>query len=79
MAFLQSIILHASHNIFIQGFFTPLTGPTRWSPYVIDEFGIGLALAAIVVAYLFWRRRGKLQAALQEGHPVVPIASPTMP
>jgi membrane protease YdiL (CAAX protease family) len=60
------VILHASHNLFIQAFFTPLTGPTRWSPYVIDEFGIGLALAAIVVAYLFWRRREKLQPALLE-------------
>jgi uncharacterized protein len=52
-----AVILHAAHNIFIQAFFTPLTGPTRWSAYVIDEFGIGLALAAVVVAYLFWRRR----------------------
>jgi membrane protease YdiL (CAAX protease family) len=60
------VILHASHNVFIQAFFTPLTGPTRWSAYVIDEFGIGLALAAVVVAYLFWRRRGKLQPAFQE-------------
>jgi membrane protease YdiL (CAAX protease family) len=50
------VILHAAHNVFIQAFFTPLTGPTRWSAYVIDEFGIGLALAAVVVAYLFWRR-----------------------
>lgn len=60
------VILHASHNVFIQAFFTPLTGPTSWSAYVIDEFGVGLALAAVVVAYLFWRRRGKLQPAFQE-------------
>jgi membrane protease YdiL (CAAX protease family) len=53
------VILHASHNIFIQSLFTPLTGPTPWSPYVIDEFGIGLALAAIIVAFLFWRNRKK--------------------
>jgi len=55
-----AVILHAAHNAFIQAFFTPLTGPTRWSAYVIDEFGIGLALAAVVVAYLFWRRRKEL-------------------
>ncbi len=52
-----AVILHAAHNVFIQAFFTPLTGPTRWSAYIIDEFGIGLALAAVGVAYLFWRRQ----------------------
>jgi membrane protease YdiL (CAAX protease family) len=55
-----AVILHAAHNAFIQAFFTPLTGPTRWSAYFIDEFGIGLALAAVVVAYLFWRRRKEI-------------------
>ena len=55
-----AVILHAAHNAFIQAFFTPLTGLTRWSAYVIDEFGIGLALAAVVVAYLFWRQRGRV-------------------
>ena len=32
-----------------------------WCPgitaYIIDEFGVGLALIAPVVAYLFWQRR----------------------
>jgi uncharacterized protein len=55
-----AVILHAAHNAFIQALFTPLTGPTPWSAYIIDEFGIGLALAAVVVAYLFWRRRKEI-------------------
>ena len=55
-----AVILHASHNLFIQGIFTPLTEDTGLTPYVIDEFGVGLALAAIVVAYLFWRKRDDL-------------------
>jgi membrane protease YdiL (CAAX protease family) len=55
-----AVILHAAHNVFIQAFFTPLTGPTRWSAYFIDEFGIGLALVAVGVAYLFWRRRKEI-------------------
>ena len=55
-----AVILHGSHNLFIQGIFTPFTGDTGLTPYVIDEFGVGLALAAIVVAYLFWRKRGDL-------------------
>jgi membrane protease YdiL (CAAX protease family) len=55
-----AVLLHASHNLFIQALFTPLTGKTSLTPYVIDEFGLGLALAALLVAYLFWRKRGEL-------------------
>jgi protein-S-isoprenylcysteine O-methyltransferase Ste14 len=54
-------LLHASHNLFVQGIFTPLTTETSLTPYIIDEFGIGLALAGLVVALIFWRRRGALQ------------------
>jgi uncharacterized protein len=57
-----AVVLHASHNLFIQGILTPLTEPTALTPYVLDEFGVGLALAGIVVALLFWRRRGELLA-----------------
>jgi membrane protease YdiL (CAAX protease family) len=57
------VLLHASHNLFVQAIFTPLTGNTGITPYIIDEFGAGLALAAIVVAYLFWRKRGQLPQA----------------
>jgi len=58
--------LHASHNLFIQGIFTPLTidtGKTRW---VIDEFGFALAIAAIVVAVIVWRRRDEVEPAATE-------------
>ena len=44
------MLLHASHNIAIQAIFTPLTGATAFTPYVIDEFGLGLALAGNVFA-----------------------------
>jgi uncharacterized protein len=56
-----AVFLHASHNLFIQQVFTPLTrasGPA--TIYWIDEFGLGLALAALAVAFLFWRRRKEL-------------------
>jgi len=49
-------ILHGSHNLFIQSIFTPLTrdtGPTR---YIIDEFGIGLALTTTITAIVLWWR-----------------------
>lgn len=50
-------VMHASHNMIIQSVLTPVTidtGRTRW---MTDEFGCALAVAGIVVAYLFWRRR----------------------
>ncbi len=59
-----AVLLHASHNLFIQAIFTPLTGTTRFTPYVIGEFGLGLALVVLPVAYLFWRKRGELPARL---------------
>lgn len=55
-----AVILHASHNLFIQAIFTPLTGATRFTSYVIGEFGVGLALVALPVAYLFWRKRAEI-------------------
>ncbi len=58
------VLLHSSHNLFIQAIFTPLTGATRFTPYVIGEFGLGLALVALPVAYLFWRKRGELPISL---------------
>jgi len=48
-------LLHASHNLFIQDVFDRLTDPTGISPYITGEFGIGLALTSLVVAYVFWR------------------------
>ncbi|MCA0353889.1 MAG: CPBP family intramembrane metalloprotease [Chloroflexi bacterium] len=51
-----AVLLHASHNIFIQTVFNPLTSKNAITPYVIDEFGLGLALVVGLVAWLVWRR-----------------------
>jgi len=56
-------LLHAMHNVFVQNIFTPITIQNDITPYIIDEFGIGLALAAVVVAFVFWRKRGELATA----------------
>lgn len=54
-------ILHASHNLFIQRVFTPLTGPRgEVTPYVIDEFGIAVPLAILIFAVWFWKRRAEV-------------------
>jgi membrane protease YdiL (CAAX protease family) len=54
------VFLHASHNLFVQSVFTPFTAQTAISKYLVDEFGAALAIAAVVVGFLFWRRRGEL-------------------
>jgi uncharacterized protein len=52
-------ILHASHNVFVQTIFTPLTVQNALTPYIIDEFGVGLALAGVVLAVIFWQLEEK--------------------
>ena len=55
-------ILHASHNLYIQGIFTPLTRNTGKSAWFIDEFGAVLPLVAVGFAVYFWRRRKEIDA-----------------
>jgi CAAX protease family protein len=54
-------ILHASHNLYIQGIFTPLTRNTGKTAWFIDEFGAVLPVVAVGFAIYFWRRRNELQ------------------
>lgn len=54
------VILHASHNLFIQSIFTPLTKTTENTKYFIDEFGIVLPIVCLCYAVYFWRKRSQL-------------------
>lgn len=54
------VFLHASHNLFIQRIFTPLTSDTGNTEFIIDEFGAGLAIASIIVGFVFWKKRHEL-------------------
>jgi hypothetical protein len=56
------VLLHASHNLFIQGFFDPLTTDTGRTKYIIGEFGAGLALVSIAFAIYFWTRRKEVRS-----------------
>jgi CAAX protease family protein len=56
------MLLHASHNLWIQSIFDPRTTDTGRTKFVIGEFGVGLAIAAVVTAYLFWCRRNQLSS-----------------
>ena len=70
-----AVFFHASHNLFIQRILTPLTvdkGRTEW---FVDETGVGLALAGIVMAAIFWnsdpmrscQREGSVGVSEHEG------------
>jgi uncharacterized protein len=68
-SFWPAAILHASHNLFIQGVFDLLTQNTGPTPYIIGEFGVGMVLTGLVVAFVFWRLRRDLppQEIVQPG------------
>jgi uncharacterized protein len=53
-------ILHASHNLYVQAIFTPLTRNTGKTPWFIDEFGAVLPLVVAAFAIYFWSRRKEL-------------------
>jgi membrane protease YdiL (CAAX protease family) len=55
-----AMFFHASHNLFIQGIFNPLTMDTGLTEYIIGEFGIGLVIVYGLAAFYFWRRRAEL-------------------
>ena len=60
-------LLHASHNLFIQGFFDRVTVDTGVTKYLLSEFGAVLAVAAAITGLIFWR--------LDRKHPVSAISS----
>jgi membrane protease YdiL (CAAX protease family) len=50
-------LFHASHNQFIQVFFTPATHATSTvTPYAIDEFGCALPVVVTLLAMFVWVR-----------------------
>lgn len=53
-------MLHASHNLYIQEIFSPLTKDTGKTAWFIDEFGAVLPIVLLFFAIYFWRRRGEL-------------------
>jgi membrane protease YdiL (CAAX protease family) len=49
-------LLHASHNVFVQGFFDPATADRGATAWWIGEFGLALPLAIAAVTCLCWWR-----------------------
>jgi membrane protease YdiL (CAAX protease family) len=58
-------ILHASHNLYVQAIFTPLTQDRGKTAWFIDEFGAVLPIVAVGFAIYFWRRRGEVESRVK--------------
>lgn len=56
------VILHASHNLFIQQIFSPVTYDTGNTKYIIGEFGLGVLFVGVVLTALFWKNLNNEQA-----------------
>jgi membrane protease YdiL (CAAX protease family) len=52
-----SVVLHGSHNLFVQTVFDKVTIDGPWTPYLTTEFGVGLAIAYAIIALLCVRTR----------------------
>jgi membrane protease YdiL (CAAX protease family) len=68
-----AVVLHASHNLLIYPIFERLTSNTELTPYITGEFGVGIALTSLVVAYVFWRMKRDKSSRTQ---PVTPQLIP---
>ena len=55
------LFYHASHNFFIQDFFDKIFVEKGQTNYFLTEMGIGLCLCSIIIAFVFWKLRNKLQ------------------
>lgn len=56
-------LLHASHNLYIQGYFDNVTVDTGITKYLTGEFGAALAITATMTGFIFWRLRTRLALA----------------
>ena len=61
------VLLHGSHNLFIQSFFDPLTKNTGRTAWYTTEFGAALALVSLVFGIYFWTRRKEVEGAAVGG------------
>jgi membrane protease YdiL (CAAX protease family) len=58
-----AMFLHASHNLYVQSFFDPLTNTEGVTKYLTGEFGAMMALVGVITAFFFWKLRHNLSDA----------------
>lgn len=56
------IFLHASHNLWMQSIFFPLTTENAKTKWVAGDLGLAFVVVAAVVAVVFWAKREDLKA-----------------
>ena len=56
------IFLHASHNLWMQSIFFPLTIENAKTKWVAGDLGLAFVVVAAVVAVVFWAKREDLKA-----------------
>ena len=69
------VVMHTSHNVFIQQFFTPITQTTGRTNYFIDEFGVMIPAVVLLFAIYFWTRRHELAAAIEGSNRGQPLTA----
>ena len=67
-------ILHASHNLFVQGVFDQLMRDTGRTLWFTTEFGAALALSSVVFAVIFWAKRKELSYSNAEAQAAIAVA-----
>ncbi|MBU6122673.1 CPBP family intramembrane glutamic endopeptidase [Hymenobacter siberiensis] len=72
-----AMILHATHNLYVQQIFTPLTKSNEMTPWYIDEFGIVLPVVTTLFAiyYVIRRKELKTKAANNSSEISQPLTS----
>lgn len=50
-----AVLLHATHNTFIQGVLDKITIDSGNTEYFTTEFGLGLAIMGLITGLIFWR------------------------
>ena len=56
-----AVFFHASHNLWMQSIFSPLTIDNEYTKWVGGDLGLALVIVSAVVAVVFWGKRGDLE------------------
>ena len=51
-----AVVWHGAHNLFVQQIFLSMTFNTWKTEYFVDDFGIGLSIAFLIIGVVYWRR-----------------------
>ena len=54
------VLWHGGHNLFILQIFLMMTRDTGITDYFVDDFGIGVLIASLIMGIFFWKKRSEL-------------------